>query len=908
MSRPKKQQPELPATAEQPVPVNGNGSISNITHVSGMYKSWFLDYASYVILDRAVPALEDGLKPVQRRLLHAMWEMEDGRYHKVANIIGQTMKYHPHGDASIGDALVQLGQKELLIDTQGNWGNIHTGDSAAAPRYIEARLSKFALEVAFYPKTTQWQASYDGRGKEPVFLPMKFPLLLAQGIEGIAVGLSCKILPHNFNELIDGAIKVLRGRKPEIFPDFPTGGLADFSQYNDGERGGRVRVRAKIAEQDKKTLIITEIPFGTTTVSLIASILKANDKGKIKIKSVEDNTAEKVEILVHLPAGVSPDKTIDALYAFTDCEVSISPNACVIENDKPRFLTVSEILKISTGKTLDLLKLELEIKRDELLTDWKYYSLERIFIEKRVYRQIEECKTWEDVIDTIRKGMKPYMKKLVAPDNKPVPELADEDIVKLTEIKIKRISRFDLDKAEENIKSIEEELKKVKHNLANIVDYTVEYFKELKRKYGDGRERKTEIKPFETIVAAKVATANEKLYVNREEGFAGFGMKKDDFVCDCSDIDDLIVIRKDGIMVVKKIAEKDFFGKEIMHVGVWKRGDERTVYNLIYVDGQKGVARAKRFAVTGVTRDKEYPLTKGKEGSKVIYLTANPNGEAEVVRIYLRQKQGLRKTEFDFDFSALEVKGRGAGGNIITRQTVNRVAHREKGVSTLGARTIWFDDTVMRLNVDEHGTFLGEFNPEDKVLTVMQSGHYQLHSFDLSEHFDDDMILIEKYFPEKPLSAVYYDGETKQYMVKRFIVEKTDRKVPFITENPDSHIEIASTDTNPVVEISFGKEGGGQKRNKKVNLAEFIEVKGLKAKGNQLSAGKVKEVNQLQSETPPSGTTAVTSEENEKGGDVKTKELPKESSGTAPTVGKESSGKKKKVDKNEVKGRQAKLF
>ena len=708
---------------------NNNPKIQDVIHVSGMYQNWFLDYASYVILERAVPGVDDGLKPVQRRILHALKELDDGRFHKVANLIGHTMKYHPHGDASIGDALVQLGQKDLLIETQGNWGNIFTGDRAAAPRYIEARLSKFALEVAFNHKTTVWQASYDGRGKEPVALPVKFPLLLAQGVEGIAVGLACKIMPHNFNELIDASIKSLRGQKVTLYPDFPTGGTADFSAYNDGVRGGKIRVRAKITQLDKKTLVVTELPFGSTTTSLIDSIIRANDKGKIKIKKVEDNTAEKVEVLIHLPAGTSPDKTIDALYAFSDCESSISPNTCVIENDKPRFLGVSEILKISAENTLNLLKNELEIRKGELEDQWHFLSLERIFIENRIYRDIEECETWEAVIEAIRKGLKPHLKDLKK-------EVTEEDIVRLTEIKIKRISKYDTLKAEENIKKLEKELKEVKHHLKNLVDYAIDYYKELKKKYGKGRERKTEIKSFDTIVAAKVAVANVKLYVNREEGFAGYTMRKDEFVCDCSDLDDIIVFRKDGTMVVTKVSTKAFVGKDVVHIGIWKKGDNRTIYNMVYQDGVRGSAMMKRFAVTGITRDKEYSLTKGKEGSKVLYFTANPNGESEVVTVFLRAKPKLKKTRFDLDFGGLTIKGRGAGGNILTKNAINKIALKEKGVSTLGARKIWFDDTVQRLNVDERGDLLGEFAGDDKILTIMQSGSYQLYPYSLSTHFD----------------------------------------------------------------------------------------------------------------------------------------------------------------------------
>lgn len=816
----------------------GNGDMQNILHVSGMYRNWFLDYASYVILERAVPYVEDGLKPVQRRILHSLWELEDGRYNKVANVIGHTMKYHPHGDASIGDAMVQLGQKDLLIDTQGNWGNILTGDSAAAPRYIESRLSKFALEVAFNPKTTLWQASYDGRNKEPITLPMKFPLLLAQGVEGIAVGLACKILPHNFNELIDASIASLKGRRSNIVPDFPTGGMADFTDYNDGLRGGKIRVRAKIGQLDKKTLIITEIPFGTTTASLIDSIVNANEKGKIKIRKVEDNTSENVEILVHLPAGVSPDKTIDALYAFTDCEVSISPNACIIENEKPKFVGVNEMLKISTQRTLDLLKQELEIKKAELMEQLHFSSLEKIFIEKRIYRDIEECKTWEAVLEAINEGLKPYKKKFVR-------EITQDDIVRLTEIRIKRISKFDSFKADELIKSLEEAITEVNGHLKNLIEYAVEYFKNLKKKYGEGRERKTEVKTFETIVASRVAMTNVKLYVNKEEGFAGYGMKKDELVCDCSDIDDIIAFRRDGTMIVTKISDKAFVGKDIIHINVFKKNDERTVYNMIYRDGPRGITFMKRFSVTGVTRDKEYILTKGTPDSQVLYFTANPNGEAEVVTIFHRAQAGLRKLEFDVDFGELAVKSRSSIGNIVTKYSVRKVVQKEKGLSTLGARKIWFDDTVQRLNSEEQGTYLGEFAPDDKILTVYQDGNYKLTGFGLETHFDEHMILIEKFDPNRPLSAIYFDGENKAYFVKRFIVEPKTEKTLFISESQGSFLEIATTQVKPVVEVKFSKIKDKEPKPQEVNLLDFIEIKGLKAKGNKLSTEKVKEINLL---------------------------------------------------------------
>jgi topoisomerase-4 subunit A len=820
---------------------NENKEIQNILPVSGMFQNWFLDYASYVILERAVPAIEDGLKPVQRRILHAMYELEDGRYNKAANIIGHCMKYHPHGDASIGDAMVQLGQKDLLIDCQGNWGNILTGDSAAASRYIEARLSKFALEVAFNPKTTVWQSSYDGRNKEPVSLPMKFPLLLAQGVEGIAVGLACKIMPHNFLELIDGSIDILRGKKVHLVPDFPTGGLADFSNYNDGLRGGKIRVRAKINQIDKKTLVITEIPFSTTTGSLMESIVSANDKEKIKIRKIEDNTAENVEIILHLHPGISPDKTIDALYAFTNCEVSISPNACIIENDKPRFVGVNEMLKLSTQKTLDLLRQELNIRKGEIEEAWHFSSLEKIFIENRIYRNIEESETWDAVLAAIDKGLKPYKKLFKR-------VITMEDIARLTEIKIKRISKFDGFKADEHIKNLEEELVLVQHHLDHIVDYAVEYFKNLKKKYGKGRERKTEIKAFEVINATTVAVANEKLYVNREEGFAGYNMKKDEYVCDCSDIDDIIVFREDGSMSVSKVSDKAFVGKGIIYISIFRKNDERTIYNMIYRDGTKGKSFAKRFAVSGVTRDKIYDLTKGSKGSEVLYFTANPNGEAEVITIMHKPLPGIRKLQFDFDFGTLAIKGRNSQGNTLTNYSIKKVLLKEKGLSTLGARLIWFDDTIQRLNIDGRGTLLGQFSADDKILCVTQSGHYRLINFDLTNHFDEDMILIEKFNPEKPLAVVYLDGEKKEYFVKRFLIEVTDKKTLFISEAEGSRLEIATTLKTPIIEIKHQKKKNNEIPDQQVDLNEFIGVKGLKAKGNRLTTNPIKEINNI---SPP---------------------------------------------------------
>ncbi len=818
---------------------NGGGDeLHNITHVSGMYKNWFLDYASYVILERAVPYIEDGLKPVQRRILHSMSDLDDGRYNKVANIIGHTMKYHPHGDMSIGDALVALGQKDLLIDTQGNWGNILTGDRAAAPRYIEARLSKFAQEVVFNPKTTTWLLSYDGRNKEPETLPVKFPLLLAQGVEGIAVGLACKMLPHNFNELCDASIAVLRGKKTDILPDFATAGMADFSNYNDGLRGGKVRVRAKISQLDKKTLVINEIPFGTTTGSLIDTIVAANDKGKIKIRKVEDNTSENVEIVIHLVPGISPDKTIDALYAFTDCELSISPNACIIENDKPRFVGVNEMLKISTYKTLELLKRELEIEKSELQESYMFASLEKIFIKDEMYIDFKNYSDKPTLFDYLGERFSKYKKQFIR-------AITDEDYEKLTQIPMIRITRFDSKKADEKMKALDARIQEIDHHLANLIEYAIEYFKNLKKKYGVGRERKTEIKSFETIIATSVVVANEKLYVNREEGFAGYGLKKDEFIAECSDIDDIIVFLKDGTMKVMKVADKAFVGKDLIHIAVFKKNDERTIYNVIYRDGKAGATFMKRFPVTGVTRDKQYDLCKGSKDSQILYFSANPNGEAEVIEVQLKPMPGLRKVQWDINFAELAVKGRNSMGNVVTKYSVKKIVKLKEGVSTLGARDIWFDDTVQRLNTDKRGTFLGSFGPEDKILTIIQSGHYKLNSFDVSTHFDEDMILIEKFNPKKPISAIYLDGESKTYFVKRFMVEPTDKKILFISEAEGSRVEIVTTEEKPAVEVKFSKVKDKELPDEKIDLTQFIEVKGLKAKGNKLSYSKVKEINLL---------------------------------------------------------------
>lgn len=808
-----------------------------ITRVTGMYKDWFLEYASYVILERAVPGINDGFKPVQRRIMHSMKDLDDGRYNKVANIVGHTMQYHPHGDASIADAMVQLGQKELLIDMQGNWGNTLTGDRAAASRYIEARLSKFALDVVFNPKTTEWQASYDGRKKEPVNLPVKFPLLLAQGAEGIAVGLSTKILPHNFIELIDASIKYLKGRSFSILPDFLTGGIADFSNYNDGKRGGKVRVRAKISQLDKKTLVITEIPFGTTTSTLIDSIVKANEKGKIKIKKIEDNTAANVEILVHLPPNISPDKTIDALFAFTNCENSISPLCCIIDDNKPRFIGVTEMLKTSTDYTIHLLKRELEIQLYELEEQWHFASLERIFIENRIYRDIEEQETWKGVIKAIDIGLQPHIKHLKR-------AITEEDIVRLTEIRIKKISKFDLDKATQFIEGLEDKIAKVKEYLENLITYAIDYFKRLKSTYGKDKDRKTEIRSFHDIVATKVVIRNTKLYVNREEGFIGTSLRKDEYITDCSDIDDIIVFRKDGKMIVSKVASKTFVGKDIIHIAIFKKKDTRTVYNMMYRDGKSGASYMKRFAVTGVTRDKEYDLTTGKSNSLVHYFTANPNGEAEAVTVLLRSVGSIKKLKWDIDFSDLAVKGRGVRGNTITKFAIRKVEFKSSGVSTLKPRKIWFDDAVQRLNVDSRGELLGEFRAEDKILIANQSGKIKAVTPDLQMHFEDDMIVLEKWKPNKPIAVLYYDGEKERYYIKRFLIETEDKEEVFISDHSKSQLEIIVVDYRPIAEVVFSKRS---LENKEVNFEEFIAIKGIKAQGNQLTADKIKQVNLLAS-------------------------------------------------------------
>lgn len=818
---------------------NNEDNQETITRVTGMYKDWFLDYASYVILERAVPAIEDGFKPVQRRIMHSMKELDDGRYNKVANIVGHTMQYHPHGDASIADAMVQIGQKDLLIDTQGNWGNILTGDRAAASRYIEARLSKFALDVVYSPKVTEWQASYDGRRKEPVNLPVKFPLLLAQGAEGIAVGLSTKILPHNFLELIDASIKHLQGKRFNLVPDFSTGGIADFTNYNDGNRGGKVRCRARIAALNKNTLVINEIPYGTTTSTLIDSVLKANEKGKIKIKRIEDNTAAEVEILIHLPSGISPDKTIDALYAFTKCENSISPLGCVIEENRPLFIGVSEILRRSTDNTVQLLKGELEIKLSELEEQWHFASLERIFIENRIYRDIEEEETWDGVISAIDKGLKPHIKHLKR-------AVTTEDITRLTEIRIKRISKFDIDKAQQKIEALEDQIAEVKHHLANLITYAIDYFKRLKSDYGNGKQRKTEIRVFDDVDATKVVIRNTKLYVNREEGFVGTSMRRDEYVCDCSDIDDIIVFTKSGKMMVTKVDSKTFVGKNIIHVAVFKKKDKRTIYNMIYRDGSRGPSYIKRFAVTSITRDREYDLTNGNKGSVIWYFSANPNGEAEIVTVMLRQAGSIKKLKWDLDFAEIMIKGRASRGNLVTKYSIKRIELKEKGVSTLKPRKIWFDDTVQRLNVDERGELVGEFRGEDRILVITQKGIVKTIIPEITARFDDDMIVMEKWIPKKPISAIYFDGDKERYYVKRFLVENENKEEVFISDHSNSQLEIVSTDWRPMAEVVFAKERGKDRReNQGVNLEEFISVKGIKSLGNQLTRYKVNQINLL---------------------------------------------------------------
>lgn len=808
-------------------------------HLSGMYQDWFLDYASYVILERAVPHINDGLKPVQRRILHSMKRLDDGRYNKVANIVGHTMQFHPHGDASIGDALVQLGQKDLLIDCQGNWGNILTGDGAAAPRYIEARLSKFALETVFNPKTTLWQLSYDGRNKEPVTLPVKFPLLLAQGVEGIAVGLSSKILPHNFNELLDASVAYLRGEEFTLYPDFQTGGYIDVSKYNDGERGGSVKVRAKITKLDNKTLVISEIPYGKTTSTLIESILKANDKGKIKIKKVDDNTARNVEILVHLAPGVSSDKTIDALYAFTDCEISISPNCCVIMDNKPHFLTVSDVLKHSTDDTLHLLRTELEIQKGELEESLFFASLEKIFIEERIYKdkEFEEAKDMDEAIAHIDKRLDPFKPHFIR-------EVTREDILKLMEIKMGRILKFNTDKCNATIAQYKEEIAKIDDHLAHIVDYTVDWFMMLKEKYGKNYPRMTEVRNFDTIEATKVVEANEKLYINRAEGFIGTGLKKDEFVCNCSDIDDIILFYRNGTYKVVKVSEKMFVGKDILYLNVFKRNDNRTIYNVIYRDGKVGYNYIKRFAVTGVTRDKEYDITKGTEGSRILYFSANANGEAETVKVILKPKPRQKLLVFEKDFSEIAIKGRGSMGNILTKAAIHKVSLKQKGSSTLGGRMVWFDRDVLRLNYDGRGEELGEFQSDDLILVILQNGDFYTTNFDLSNHYEPTILNIEKFDANKVWTAALYDADQKYYYLKRFQLEAGSRKQNFLGENPKSRLMLLTDEAYPRIEAVFG--GHDAFREPLVlDAEEFIAVKGFKAKGKRISTFDIETINEL---------------------------------------------------------------
>ena len=814
-----------------------NHQEESLKKVSGLYKDWFLDYASYVILDRAIPSIFDGFKPVQRRIMHSMRELEDGRYNKVANIVGNTMKYHPHGDASITDAMVQIGQKELLIDTQGNWGNIFTGDSAAAARYIEARLTPFALEVVFNPKTTDWSKSYDGRNNEPIDLPVKFPMLLASGVEGIGVGLSTKIMPHNFNELINASIAHLKGKKFELFPDFLTGGMLDVANYNDGERGGKIRARARIIQKDKNTLCITELPFGKNTGDLIDSIIKANEKGKIKIKKIEDNTSDKVEINIMLNSDVSPDKTIDALYAFTDCEIPISPNACVIVGDKPEFLTVSEILRRNTDHTVSLLKKELEIELHELQEKWHFASLEKIFIENEIYQEIKGRSSKEEVYEAVNKALKPFIKNLLR-------EVTTEDIIKLTELPFMRISRYDQDKAVENLLSLEGKIEQVKHHLANLIAYAIDYFVNIQKKYGKGKERRTELRIFDTIDATKVAVANEKFYANFEEGFIGTSLKKDQYLFDCSDIDDIITFQKDGTMKVVKVEPKTFIGKNIEHVAIFKKNDKRTVYNMIYREGREGPFYMKRFSVTGVTRNNDYKLASDKKGSEMLYFSANPNGEAESVTVLLKPNARVRKNKIELDFSDLAIKGRDSKGNLVTKYAVKKIDLKEEGHSTLAPRKIWFDDTVRRLNADARGTLLGSFKGDDKILTINSSGEAKLITFDLMNRFEGDYLVLEKWNPEQPITAIYFDGEKQIYFIKKFLLENTTNVQSFLpTDHPKSFLENVIVANEATAELIFAKEKDKQKDPETVSIDEFISVKGIKAIGNQLTKNKVKAIN-----------------------------------------------------------------
>ena len=816
-----------------------SSDLQEILHVRNMYEDWFLDYASYVNLDRAVADIYDGLKPVQRRILHSMRELEDGRYNKVANIIGNTMKYHPHGDASIGDALVNIGQKDLLIDCQGNWGNILTGDDAAAPRYIEARLSKFALEVVFNPKTTRWKYSYDGRNKEPICLPVKFPLLLAQGSEGIGVGLASKILSHNFLELIDASIAILENKDFVIYPDFPTAGYVDVNNYNDGQRGGKIRVRAKIVQTDKKTLTITEIPPETTTQSLIDSITKAAEKGRINLKKIFDKTAENAEIVLHLAPNTSPDQTIDALYAFTDCQKSISPNACVVQNDKPVFVDVKYILKENTFNTKELLKRELEIYLEELNEDWHWISLEKIFFEQKIYKELEkDQESFEAQIDAIERAFDPYRKHFKR-------EIVREDVLKLTEKPVRKISKFDIKKADEQIQDIEANIDEVNNHLAHLVDFTINYFRQIKKKYGAGKERKTEIRNFDTIAVSNVAVANQKLYVDREEGFIGTGMKKSEYLCDCSDIDEIIVFRDNGTFLVTKVSDKQFVGKNIIHADVFFRNDDRTIYNLVYSNGKNGVAYAKRFAVGGITRDREYDLTQGKDGSKVLYFTANKNGEAETIKIFLKPKPKLKKTMFEFDFSTLAIKGRSSIGNILSKNPVKNIVLGQKGTSTLGALEVWFDKAVNRLNTEGRGFKLDDFHADDKLIAYYRDGYYKITNLDIATHFDDGLLWVEKFNPNKPVTVVYLDGIKKKYFIKRTLPELSIKRVDLIEKEQKQTLKLLSINYLPQIEITYTEKNKKEKSTTKLVVPDFVDIMKIKARGKSLSFDNILSVKEL---------------------------------------------------------------
>ncbi|MDR2406619.1 MAG: DNA gyrase/topoisomerase IV subunit A [Bacteroidales bacterium] len=828
------------ANNNQETKEDNSNDLQKILLISDMFENWFLDYASYVILDRAVPDIYDGLKPVQRRILHSMDELEDGRYNKVANIIGNTMKYHPHGDASIGDALVNMGQKELLIDCQGNWGNTLTGDSAAAPRYIEARLSKFAIDVVFNPKTTIWKYSYDGRNKEPICLPVKFPLLLAQGVEGIGVGLASKILPHNFIELVDASIAILEDKDFVLYPDFPTAGYVDVSNYNDGLRGGKIRVRAKIVQTDKKTLTITEIPYGTTTQSLIDNITKAVENGKINLRKIFDKTAENAEIVLHLAPNTSPDQTIDALYAFTNCQMSISPNACVIQNDKPIFVDVKYILRENTANTMNLLKKELEILLAELHEDWHWISLEKIFFEKRIYKELEkDQESFDEQVDAIERAFDPFRQQFKR-------EILREDVLKLTEKPVRKISKFDIKKADEQIQNIENNIDEVSNHLAHLVDYTINYFKQIKKKYGTGKERKTEIRNFDTIVRTNVAVANQKLYMDRENGFIGTGLKKNEYLCDCSDIDEIIVFRDNGSFIVTKVSEKQFIGKNIIHADVFSRNDDRTIYNMVYSDGKNGIAYAKRFAVGGITRDKLYDLTQGKEGSNVLYFTANKNGEAEIVKITLKPKPKLKKTIFEFDFSSLAIKGRNSNGNILSKNPVKSIVLSQKGTSTLGALAIWYDKTVKRLNVEERGFLLGEFSGDDKIIAYYEDGYYRITGFDIATHFDDNLLWIEKYNANKPLTLIYKDNIKKKYLIKRTFPELSTKRVDLIDKKQKQNLKLLSLNYLPQIEIVHTDKNKKDKKTTTLVVSDFIDVMKIKAKGKNLPFDNILSLKELE--------------------------------------------------------------